>query len=183
MVDEDNTAFNPVRGTVCFHHNEPPESWPHWNADFPGIWSSLVRPDEAGSYIASFITSNCGGVYRLVGLANPGVNVPAKIDRVCGTDETGTLYIGRAYDQRALQTRLGNLFRTLRARKGFAYSGHSAAEFLRHHPQLSARFPLDSLAVSWSYDYNDAMAEQILFGRYVRSFGEAPPLNLQQGLV
>jgi hypothetical protein len=64
------------------------------------------------------------------------MNVPAKIDRVSGTDETGTLYIGRAYDQRALRTRLGDLFRTLRARKGFAYSGHSAADFLRHHPLL-----------------------------------------------
>jgi hypothetical protein len=31
--------------------------------------------------------------------------------------------------------------------------------------------------------YHDVMAEQLLFGRYVRSFGEAPPLNLQQGLV
>ena len=183
MTEEDNSPFNPLPGTVCYHHNDRPESWTHWNTDFPGIWSSLVRPEDAGSYIARFITSNCGGVYRLVGLANPGINVPAKIDRVCGADETGTLYIGRANDQRALQTRLGNLFRTLKARKGFAYSGHSAADFLRHHPLLSARFPLDCLAVSWSYDYHDVMAEQILFGRYVRSFGEAPPLNLQQGLV
>ena len=109
--------------------------------------------------------------------------MPAKIDRVCGPDETGTLYIGRANDQRALQTRLGNLFRTLRARKGVAYSGHNAAEFLRHHPLLSARFPPDRLAVSWSYDHHDVMAEQILFGRYVRFFGEAPPLNLQQGFI
>jgi hypothetical protein len=181
--DEDNAAFNPVVGTVCFHHNDPPQSWPHWNADLPGIWSSLVRPDEAGSYIAGFITSNCGGVYRLVGLANPGINVPAKIDRVCGSDETGTLYIGRASSQRSLQLRLGTLFRTLNARKGIVYSGHSAAEFLRHHPLLSARFPLDRVAVTWSYDYYDTMAEQILFARYVRSFGEAPPLNLQRGLV
>lgn len=183
-MPQDDVPFQPVWGTVCYgHDSNRPDIWHHWNADIPGAWYHLVWPDQAGSYVANYIISNCGGVYRLVGLAGRFGNSPAQLNRVCGIDETGTLYIGRASDQRALQTRLGNLFRTMRARKGFAYSGHSAAEFLRHHPILSARFPLDCVAVSWSYDHYDVMAEQILLARYVRSFGEAPPLNLQRGLV
>jgi hypothetical protein len=39
-----------------------PDTWHHWNADIPGACHHLVRPDQAGSYVANYITSNCGGV-------------------------------------------------------------------------------------------------------------------------
>jgi hypothetical protein len=177
-MPQDDVPFQPVRGTVCYGH----DLFGTIGTRTFRVRGITLRPDQAGNQVANYITSNCGGVYRLVGLAGRCGNSPAQLNRVCGIDETGTLYIGRTSDQRALQTRLGNLFRTMRARKGLAYSGHSAAEFLRHHPILSARFPLDC-AVSWSYDHYDVMAEQSLLARYVRSFEEAPPLNLQRGLV
>jgi hypothetical protein len=169
-------------GTVCFHNDDRPDDWPHWNDGIPGAWQPLVRPDEAGSYVASFIESDCG-VYRLVSLAQPGINEPALLDRICGSDKTGTLYVGCAGSHGTLQSRLGSLLRTLRARKGFAYSGHKAADFLRSHPLLSKRFPLDNLAVTWSYDPHQILAEQIRLSRYVRSFGEVPPLNLKLDII
>ena len=90
-MPQDDVPFQPVWGTVCYGHDSSrPDTWHHWNTDIPGAWHHSVRPDQAGSNVANYITSNCGGVYRLVGLAGRFGNSPAQLNRVCGIDETGT---------------------------------------------------------------------------------------------
>ena len=89
----------------------------------------------------------------------------ANLDRVCGRDETGTLYIGCAAP---LRSRLGQLIRSLVN----PHNEEHPVGFIRRHELLSERFPLDRLAVRWLYvDYHEG-AKQILINRYLRSFGE-----------
>jgi hypothetical protein len=152
-----------------------------WNEFVPGLWSRLYRLDQVGSYVARRCKAK-SGVYRLVGLAEPGINAPATFDRICGRDQTGTLYIGCAGRRSTLPTRLQQLVRTLSDRgRRRNNSEHSAGDLLLHK-LLSQQFPPNNLAVSWSYHTDAFIAENDLLRSYIRSFGEAPPLNRQHGI-
>jgi len=52
------------------------------------------------------------GIYRLVGLDDAGKL--ATLDRICGSDQTGTLYIGCEGKNFAIRSRLSKLVRSLR---------------------------------------------------------------------
>ena len=114
------------------------------------------------------------GVYRLVALSNATSLTPAPLNRVCGTDETGTLYIGGS--DKPLKDRLGALVTTIRA----DYKGEP------HRPlskPLSARFPANLLAMSWEYNDDPWWREARLLMAYEQEFGERPPNNGQRSVI
>ncbi len=127
----------------------------HWNDEIPGTWSGVYRLDQVGSYVSHHLESR-RGVYRLIGLAEAGNSKPATIDRICGRDETGTLYVGCEGKNFAVRSRLSKLVRSLREpRRGSAFnSEHNAGLFLRRNWLLSSRFPPSKLAIAWCYDPN-----------------------------
>jgi len=144
---------------------------------FPGSWY-LYRLDQVGSYVSRYLEAK-RGVYRLVGLAESGKSKPAIIDRICGRDVTGTLYIGCEGKNFAVRSRLTKLVRSLREpRHGSVYNAqHAAGLFLRRNYLLSTRFPKSKLAIAWCYDPNPYIAEGNLLVSYMDSLGESPPLN------
>jgi hypothetical protein len=92
------------------------------------------------------------GVYRLVALDNNVELIPAAINRVCGVDLTGTLYIGHATSLRARLT-----------------------------AKLKKRFPPQRLAITWQRIdiLQRRNREMRLLQNYLRRFGELPPMNSQ----
>jgi hypothetical protein len=153
----------------------------HWNINVPGEWQRLHTLKQVGSYVSSFVRPRNyrwlglnfdTGIYRLIGLDE---GKPASLHRICGTDETGTLYIG--VGGKNLRSRLSKLVRSLRAGRN---EEHHAGARLRQHAQLSQRFPTNELALTWCYSANcheAEKAENSLRAVYLASFGELPPLN------
>lgn len=114
------------------------------------------------------------GVYR--------VFVPGEsIGRFCGTDPSGTIYIGRAGSQRGwsiLRTRLMQL----------AKREHHVTQAWDYHGARHQKYPWASLAVDWAYtehwlDHKGdkiigaKRAESWLLDSYNDHFGEYPPMN------
>ena len=116
--------------------------------------------------------------------ATPGVYIiraGRNIHRLGGTDKTGILYFGKA---RRLKYRVWS----------FLKANHTASGFLWTHPEI-ARLVLDpriravsdveecigGLKVAFATPLSAQeleRAERALMFSYIRSFGEAPPLNL-----
>jgi hypothetical protein len=120
-------------------------------------WSDMCRPDGPG-------------VYRLVALdANEQGFAPAPLNRVCGIDPTGTLYIGKTT---SLRKRLRTLVLTNDPNIPFG-GGHA---FMSAKPQR--RFPFQLRAVTWQRTSEVWNAEKKLFENYTTRFGELPPMNL-----
>lgn len=185
----------------------PPEVdiWPEWDAGVPYIlrrsYSAppfyrgnvryhyrpcfrILKLNWSLSYELGFLRKNYGllpspshsrqwsGVYRLFA---PGI----ALNRVLGTDPTGTLYIGRAGGQRnwsILRTRLMALV------KG---EHHVALKWSDGHEKLGQ---WRSLRVQWAYTGTSSnhrgeeipesnIAEAWLLNCYRASYGEFPPLN------
>lgn len=115
----------------------------------------------------------CGdtpGVYRLIGLADPESLSPRTIARVCGTDETGTIYIGSSLK---LGGRVAKLI--MQHTESYRTKQHKALPRV-----LAQRFPPRQLAFSWCFvDKDDAarIKESTLLASYEEIFGELPPLN------
>jgi hypothetical protein len=150
----------------------------HWNVNVPGYWVGPYALGRVGSYVSSFCEDR-SGVYRLIGLDDNGK--PAALDRLCARDTTGTLYIGAEGKTFADRSRLTKLVRSLQPpRSGRVYNDeHKAGRRLRSHPQLSERFPVQKLALTWSYCSTPEFAESALFETYFSSFGDLPPLNFR----
>jgi hypothetical protein len=149
----------------------------HWNVDVPGHWERLYPLERVGSYISKYCEPR-PGVYRLIALDDAGK--PASLDRVCGSDQTGTLYIGCEGKNFAVRSRLSKLVRSLRDPGGRVHNReHLAGYRLRTHQALSERFPVTHLALTWCYteQQNSKRAEEILLDAYFESFGDSPPLN------
>ena len=141
-----------------------------------GNWAPLVRitePDETKRW--SKFCEDRPGVYRLIAL--DGVTpelMPASITRACGTDATGTLYIGMAT---SLPGRLGVLVRTHHPDYPDG-RGHP-----KLHPPLAKRFPPEKLAITWEYAEAANDRERQLMDLYINAFGDRPPLNPQGGVL
>jgi hypothetical protein len=149
----------------------------HWNIDVPGDWVGPYTVKQVGSYVSKFCRPSAG-VYRLIGL--DGAGKPAILDRICGNDRTGTLYIGYEGKNFMIRSRLSKLVRSLREPRSYTYNEeHNAGYRLRRHPMLSQRFPKDRLAITWCYTDSEFcyLAEQSLLDAYFTSFGDTPPLN------
>jgi hypothetical protein len=151
----------------------------HWNISVPGHWVGPYTVKRVGHYVSDYCQPT-SGVYRLIGLDDSGK--PASLNRICGSDQTGTLYIGREGKNFAVRSRLSKLVRSLqeprRRGEGCSYNEeHHAGYRLRRHFSLSRRFPISHLAITWCYSRQSALAERILLDAYFREFGDTPPLN------
>lgn len=176
--------------------------WPHWNAGVPTklrmySYSPAFSTDtafhrERGSFDTLelqwhgprkvtelkahpyLLPRHDGGVYRLF--------VPnTTIDRCCGADKTGTLYIGLAGTGRNwsnLHTRIQAILKR----------EHHATFYWNSDGALARKFPWEALAIDWAYtgkrlNYEGKTipgafaAEGFLLSNYNDSFGELPPLN------
>jgi hypothetical protein len=113
------------------------------------------------------------GVYRLIGLAaDDDVTQAATLNRVCGQDPTGTLYIGHAG---RLNERLNQLRRTLLSRHE---NSHGAIGALLSVTELASRFPPNRLAISLlDTGIRPRFVEGTLIRAYRNTFGDNPPLN------
>ena len=139
----------------------------HWNVSVPGDWQGLYSLNDLGSYVSSFCEDK-PGVYRLIGLDDSGK--PAELDRLCGRDTTGTLYIGKEGKTFSNRSRLGRLVRSLRSPSTWGYNQEHAAGYrLRRHPELTALFPPNKVALTWCYCRTPRSAECALFEAYFES--------------
>ncbi len=145
-----------------------------WNQLIPGKWFDLCQ-------VQGLVNSPNlpklprGGIYRLVALTEDDLALRG-VNRVCGRDNHGTLYIGRSHN---LRMRLSTIARELCARhrgERFYVEGHTVG-WLTRHGLLARTFPVNSLALTWSFNKNPLKAEANLLRHYFQSFGEGPPLN------
>jgi hypothetical protein len=176
--------------------------WPHWNNGVPTILrvfgyspsfsTGTTLHHERGSFDTLelrwhgshkltelqthpyLLPHHNGGVYRIFVPNTP-------IDRCCGRDETGTLYIGLAGTGRNwsnLRTRIQTILKR----------EHHATFYWKRNGVLPRKFPWEMLAIDWAYtgerfNYEGKkvpeafMAEGLLLSNYNDSFGEFPPLN------
>jgi hypothetical protein len=107
------------------------------------------------------------GVYRLIALNDTNTITPENISRVCGSDPTGTLYIGAAS---ILMYRVSDLVK----------EHHPSFKSGPHKPlsaRLAARFPITNLAISWEFSDDPWTHERTLLEAYLAEFGELPPHN------
>jgi hypothetical protein len=117
---------------------------------------------------------HAGGVYRVFA---PNVS----IDRCCGKDPTGTLYLGCAGTKRNwsnLRTRINAILK----------KEHHALSKAGANAKIKNMFPWNALAIQWAY-FGDVpnykgkeesaayWAERWLLRCYRDSFGENPPWN------
>jgi hypothetical protein len=142
---------------------------PPWNnlcSELP--WE--IYSIEGGSFSAK--DHGFWGVYRLIALESEGdLTMPAVLNRICGQDTTGTLYIGEAKN---LSNRLNQLRRSARSHR--PEHSHGAIGMLRQIPILN--FPVNKLGVAFLFTGSHTTGvERDLIHAYMNSFGDTPPLN------
>ena len=111
------------------------------------------------------------GVYQVRACSANGVPLP--IDRCCGVDEGGLLYIGEGN----LHVRLGSL-QYLRYQDGKPHH-HFIATFVNYGLDRIADRKLTE--VRWAKITNCKQAEKNMIADYKREFGDLPPGNLKLG--
>jgi hypothetical protein len=119
--------------------------------------------------------SEWSGIYRIF-------SPDTTIDRCCGKDPTGTLYLGQAGSR-------GRSWSTLRTRiMSIVKRGHHAIRNWNYNQPAKQKFPWESLAVEWAFmgkrldlkgdsSTEALLAEAWLLACYADSYGEYPPWN------
>jgi hypothetical protein len=137
---------------------------PPWNDICSKLTWELHLLDDC-----SFSSKHHGscGVYRLIALESEGdLTRPAALNRVCGQDISGTLYIGEASD---LSRRLNRLRRS-------GWGSHGAISMMRQIPHLN--YLLKKIGIALLFTVRDTRGvEGDLIRAYMNSFGDTPPLN------
>jgi hypothetical protein len=142
---------------------------PHWNVEVPGSWYGPRSVKGVGSYIGKYVKPR-SGVYRLVAVGDIKSMLPMTINRVCGQDQTGTLYIGVAHNG-TVRLRLQQLVRSLHETRRFRYpKEHGAGIMIGRSPQLKQMFPRECLAVDWAYPKHPKIWESNLLWHYFKCF-------------
>jgi hypothetical protein len=168
----DNGHSNDILAVV-----KKPRSW------LTGKWSPmcLIIESTPGARWLDICRPDSPGVYRLIALkANvPGI-IPASLDRVCGVDPTGTLYIG--HSRSSLRSRLASIVKANATddRLNVGSGGHRTMA-----AKLGRRFPPRWRAISWQQlDSANAAVnrEGALLRAYKTRYGELPPMNEQSGI-
>ena len=137
-----------------------------------GKWSDTYVVAERGERAWNVACREVPGVYRLVALSEPWSPIPQSLNRVCGTDGTGTIYIGQGS---VLQNRVAQL--VMQHRPDNAYKGHIPLS-----SKMAELFGEDRLGVCWEFSSEaPEIREWNLLKAYVDEFGELPPLNSQRG--
>jgi hypothetical protein len=186
---------------------QPDEIWPNWSNGVPTkfrrhVWGEPFSSGAARHRPITFVLPldlDWIGPYPLAQLKDRPRNLPgnytsqwsgvyrifardAVIDRCCGTDPTGTLYVGCAASR-------GRNWSTLRTRiQSIINRDHHAMAKWSFSDVLRQKFPWDGLAIEWAYtgtriDYtgksipNVLLAEGWLLSSYNDSYGEYPPWN------
>jgi hypothetical protein len=124
-----------------------------------------------GGYFARKHTGYCG-VYRLIALSSDeDVLDVAFLDRACGHDLSGTLYIGEA---KWLNERLNQMRRSFEGE-----DSHGASSLWRQSSALRLKFPLKRLGIALLFTGvgMHRIIERDLIRAYLNSFGDTPPLN------
>jgi hypothetical protein len=144
---------------------------PAWNDLCSHLAWEVYRLDD-GYFSKKYF--GCCGVYRLVGLESESdLRKPVPLNRVCGQDISGTLYIGEAG---SLNNRLNQLRRTLLRKE----NSHNAASVLKHMHVLKSKFSPNKLAVAVMFTGRSTRyVENNLLEAYMNSFGDTPPLNYE----
>jgi hypothetical protein len=138
-----------------------------------GKWNGTIRISEAiENKWWDKLESERTGVYRLIALDENGRPIP--LNRVCGTDETGTLYVGAS--DRPLLNRLGSLVKTHRGE--YVSKPHRELSMT-----LSKYFPDSRLGMTWEYTDLPWQREAELLMAYEAKFGELPPNNGQRSVI
>jgi hypothetical protein len=142
---------------------------PPWN-DLCSELPWKIHSIDGGSFSSK--DHGVWGVYRIIALASEGdLTKPAVLNRICGQDMTGTLYIG---ETKSLSNRLNQLRRSARSHR--PERSHRAISMLRQIPILD--FPLNKLGVALLFTGRDTTGvESDLIRAYMNSFGDTPPLN------
>ena len=122
---------------------------------------SLQFPKEPGVYILYALTSETGEC------------APTTINRFCGSDPEGILYIG--------ETGRGRPWTLVGGLRGPNHRQHGAAARYHGYPIISERFPLTKLAIEFfpvtgEEPWED---EDRRIKAFVQKYGEVPPLNVQ----
>ena len=185
----------------------PPVIWPHWSEGVPTKLRRKLGSDPFvhgtvhHRYVAYYVSvefdwnapvklslsennyrslprnyrSELSGVYRIF---SPNTT----IDRSCGKDPTGTLYLGQAGSR-------GRSWSILRTRiMSIVKRGHHAISNWSYNKIAQQKFPWDSLAVQWAFtgkildlkgesSAEALLAETWLLACYNDSYGEYPPWN------
>jgi hypothetical protein len=116
-------------------------------------WEDLCRELDWHHYLVengSFGKKQFGfhGVYRLIALASKGVlSKPATLNRACGQDTSGTLYIGEASN---LSRRLNQLRRSAGHRRE---ASHGAVRMLQRIARLD--YPAEKLGIALMFTGRD----------------------------
>jgi hypothetical protein len=140
-----------------------------WN----GQYTTPVLRNYHG-FLPGDCTEQWSGVYRIF--------VPeVSINRCCGTDPTGTVYIGRAGNGLKNWSNLRTRIKSIATQEHHAIKNRGRAQ--------RDKYPWDSLSVQWAYT-NDKRVNRVgkiwaesvigegwLLWCYKDSFGELPPLN------
>jgi len=111
------------------------------------------------------------GVYRLIALEAKGdISKPATLNRVCGQDASGTLYIGESKD-------LGRRLNQLRRSAGHRREGsHGAVSMLRQITGLNYPEAKLGIALLFTGSLTKSIERDLLWA-YMNTFGDTPPLN------
>jgi hypothetical protein len=193
-------------GAACDEGNETEslseDIWPHWADGVPSklrrelgspafkagnvqyryrtyyetlnfVWNEAYRLSELRKH-KGLLPRHSSGIYRLFA---PDMSIA----RCCGTDPTGTLYLGCAGTKRNwsnLRTRVKNIVQ----------KDHHAMINISGCEVAQKTFPWETLAVEWAYmgkrlNYSGksepaaVLGETWLLASYHDSFGELPPWN------
>lgn len=166
-----------VSGDPFLAGNVRHRSNPYWirlDLEWIGPYSlGQLRDDPR--YLPGNYSSEWSGVYRIFARSR-------SIDRCCGKDPTGTLYIGcaasRGRNWSILRTRIQSILR----------EDHHAMQKWRWNDSLHKSFPKESLFIEWAYTgtridhtgktvQNVSLSENLLLSAYSETYGEYPPWN------
>ena len=160
-----------TNGAVCHRYTEYYATVEYdWNS--PHTWVALSK--NYGLLPGTY-TTHWSGVYRAFAS-------DITIDRCCGKDPTGTLYIGRAGGGGRNWSILRNRIMSLAKRDHHATNNWSFSDLVQQ------KFPWNSLAVEWAFtgqrlnykgepEAEAKLAEGLLLNCYKESYGELPPWN------
>lgn len=113
-----------------------------------------------------------GGVYRLFSKQNGAIR---SINRFMGTDETGTLYIGKA---NSFLNRVIDLKKSILSEyRGKSHICGRRYKALCLISSIAEKFPEDTLYVQLFSAEFPHILESRMLEAYERKFGEVPPMN------
>lgn len=108
-----------------------------------------------------------GGAYKLVSRISGAIK---PIPRFLGIDNDGVLYIGKAT---CYLDRIIDLKKTMSMNS----SAHICGRRYKNHDKIKVTFPLEHMYIQLIQADIPEEKEKELLNKYVREFGEVPPLN------